>query len=421
MTRIAECDDYVNAIQVPQLIKSQKLKGGAPEMNGIRPVMYTGGFCVVFPFTAQKKYAVRCWHAHLDGAQDRTSKIASYLSKVNLPYFVDFQYDDEGLATPKGIMPIVIMDWVEAKSLKAYLEEHLYQPDVLNRLAEAFLKMAEELHSHQLSHGDLQHGNIMIKSNGDIVLVDYDSMYVPELKGYTSQICGLRGYQHPARWKEKLVSPKADYFSELIIYTSIRALEKYPELWDELQIKDTDTLVFSGEDLDSHGKASIFSRLSRDPYLSELVRAIQDALNRDSIDLLSPLEQVEPNRARLHEKEDLFSWISGQLKELEDSPVSSDLKTWLEKWDDYSIEEIKAKATFICNAVKEYKEKKARAESVKGLSQEWKDNGYSPTPPRIDTGSDLKDMREEWSAQSPTSPSGPSYKSSEVEETRKQW
>ena len=76
--------------------------------------------------------------------------------------------------------------------------------------------MAKELHAAGVSHGDLQHGNIMVNADGSLILVDYDSMYVPSLEGYADEIKGLVGYQHPARWENCKCSPKADYFSEKV-------------------------------------------------------------------------------------------------------------------------------------------------------------------------------------------------------------
>ena len=230
MPTLPSCSDYSTSISVKGLIKAPKLSGGAPEIYKNKPIRYAGGFCIVFPYiVGNNKYAVRCWHAHLEGAKERTKKIAESLKKMHLPYFVGFEYVDNGIATSTGVQPIVIMDWVDAKPLKTYIEENLGRQDILCQLADSFLKMTKDLHDNNISHGDLQHGNIMVKSNGEIVLVDYDSMYVPELDGWTDEISGLVGYQHPARWANKFLSPKADYFSEMIIYVSIVALSKLPE------------------------------------------------------------------------------------------------------------------------------------------------------------------------------------------------
>lgn len=423
---IAECDDYVNSIQVPQLIKAQLLNGGMPEMNGIRPVMYTGGFCVVFPYTTNtKKYAVRCWHAYLDGAQDRAKEISSYLNSIDLPYFVDFQYIDEGMATPKGMMPIVVMDWVDAKPLKKYLQGIIGNSTALDKLASDFMKMAQDLHKKGVSHGDLQHGNIMVKSNGDIVLVDYDSMYVPKLAGYSSQICGLKGYQHPARWSTKQISPKADYFSELIIYTSIKALAKFPNLWKDLQIEDTDTLVFSEEDIDSKGYSKIFEDLSKDPYLKKLVDAIREELSHSSIEELLPLELVEPNEYEKNEKKKLIQSIGAIIKTLDiNNDEANNIRQWLETLDEdtVSIDEINQQYNKTLRVQQREIQRKEREVVIGGLASEWHDNGYTPQSTKIDAQQTVEEQRREWEDNGCSQQTNSQkFNPSEIDEARNEW
>jgi len=269
------------------------LSMGQPEMYKGRPVKYTGGFCIVFPYMANgKKYAVRCWHAYLEGAEERTRIIAKALHQLNLPYFVGFEYVNNGIITPQGLQPIVVMDWVNAKPLKKYIAEHLGDSSCINTLAKAFADMVKDLHTHNISHGDLQHGNIMVKDDGSLVLVDYDSMYVPELQGWTDEISGLAGYQHPARWKNKKLTPKADFFSELAIYTSLKALAELPDLWNDLDMEDTDTMLFSAEDIKSGGTTPIFTILESTSSCQNLSTKMKDFLGRESIEDLAPLEEA---------------------------------------------------------------------------------------------------------------------------------
>lgn len=291
MVTLPSCSDYSTSITVGSLVKAQQLAGGAPEMYRGKPVKYAGGFCIVFPYNvAEKKYAVRCWHAFLDGAKERTKVIAESLHRLNLPYFVGFEYVDEGIVTPSGIQPIVVMDWVNAKPLKQYIEQYLFDSDRLKQLADEFLKMTKTLHENNIAHGDLQHGNILVKSDGSIVLVDYDSMYVPELTGKSDEISGLPGYQHPARWENKVLTPKADYFSEMVIYTSLIGLSELPQLWKDLNITDTDTLLFNAEDIKSKGTSRIFGVLESLKSCSCLIEQMREALDCPSINEVSPLE-----------------------------------------------------------------------------------------------------------------------------------
>ena len=293
MANLPGCSDYSAAIANPKLIKDPILSNGKPiEKNG-RQIKYTGGFCIVFPFeTPTKKYAVRFWHANVPEIKDRTRIISEALNTVNLPYFVEFDYIEDGIATSLGLQPLVRMDWVEAKSLKSYIASKLNDTNVLNKLAEDFKKMVQDLHKHSFSHGDLQHGNIMVRDNGALVLVDYDSMYVPKLLGRTDEIKGLQGYQHESRWTNKDLSPKADYFSELVIYLSIIAIANKPSLWSELNIDNTDTLLFSSEDIKSKGTAPIFKDLKDEMATKELTVKLIEFMNRTSIEELEPLENI---------------------------------------------------------------------------------------------------------------------------------
>lgn len=290
MNTLPSCSDYATSICVNELVKAPKLSGGYPVTYNGKPIKYVGGFCVVFPYcVGNKKYAVRCMHSDVLDIMDRSRIISQSLKKLNLPYFVDFEYVENGIATPMGVQPVVIMDWVDAKTLKGYIEDNLTDSDALKELADAFLNMTHDLHKHNISHGDMQHDNIMVKSDGSIVLVDYDSMYVPELDGRPDAICGLSGFQHPARWSNKSLSPKADYFSEMVIYLTLIALAEDPSLWYDLKMKDSESLLFSKEDIDSKGSAPIFQRLESMDTCRDVLKQLVDSFDCKTIDDIPPM------------------------------------------------------------------------------------------------------------------------------------
>ena len=140
--------DYINCIKTPALVHPSILKGGHPIEKGARLIKYSGGFCVVFPYqTATQKYAVRCWHTEVSDAKHRTRLISEALKASCLPYFVGFEYYEDGIMTPLGLQPIVVMDWVEAQSLKKFLAEHIHEINIINEIAENFRKMVADLHA----------------------------------------------------------------------------------------------------------------------------------------------------------------------------------------------------------------------------------------------------------------------------------
>ena len=288
---LPDIPEFRSCITVPKLVHPLVLSGGHPVKNGVS--YYSGGFCVVFPYQTQsKKYAVRCWHKEVCDAKERSQQIAKALKDSGLPYFVGFDYYEDGIMTSQGLQPIIVMDWVEAATLKDFIEEHIFDRDIINDIADNFKRMVSELHQHHFSHGDLQHENILVKPDRNLILVDYDSMYVPALKGKSDVITGLEGYQHLSRFNNKYLSEKADYFSELIIYISLKALAKMPELWQELKLNGTNALLFSPEDIQSKGSSSIFQRLKKDSDLKPLVEKLCDFMTKASIDDLLPLEDA---------------------------------------------------------------------------------------------------------------------------------
>lgn len=296
---LASISEYSAAINTPQMIKAEMLDGGSPVRKNGREMKFSGGFCVVFPFeTANKKYAVRCWHTNVNDIQNRTRLISDAIKAADLPYFVRFEYVTNGIQTSHGAQDIVIMDWVNAKILKKYIADNIRNPSKIDSLANSFKNMVVNLHSKHFAHGDLQHGNILVKEDGNIVLVDYDSMYVPALSGFSDDIKGLAGYQHPARQNNKTINEKVDYFSELIIYTSLLALSKLPNLWYELNLENTETLLFTAEDISSKGCSEIFQILESNQDLQPLSIKIKDFLGRTNINALEPLENVIIDRQK---------------------------------------------------------------------------------------------------------------------------
>ena len=289
-------------------IHDNNLNGYKPIPGLLGPMFYPGGFGVVFPLenSAGHKYAFRVWHKEIKGIRDRTNKIAQYLQTLNLPYFVEFDYVPGGLTVEEEdgqpTVDTVRMEWVEGDNLHNFItnsKENNSEADFkikMRNLAANFKKMFKDLHQVGVSHGDLQHGNVVIKDDLSIKLVDYDSVYVPTIQGEEQITSGLTGYQHPIRKTTcTQAAPYDDYFSELIIYSGLLALSIKPDLWpdDEEEI-DNFSFLFNESDFNNiqnstHG-ITVFSESDFPKISCPLFQTLANASSSDPVDQKSIAE-----------------------------------------------------------------------------------------------------------------------------------
>ena len=258
-----------------------------------RLIAYTGGFSVVFPYENAngEKWAFRCWHADVSNTQEIYKAISDTIKKAKLPFLCDFVYVDKGINVDGTIYPTTRMRWIEGENIKEYICKNMNSSDKLNTLANRFLDMTHMMHKKSLAHGDLQHGNILVGNDERLYLVDYDSFYCPELKGESDNITGLPDYQHPARRNNKQISEKVDYFSELIIYLSIKSIAKNPSLVDKYKVEDSERLLFSKDDFADLKNSSIYTDIySLGKEYHELLDVLEEYLKYNDISQLQPFE-----------------------------------------------------------------------------------------------------------------------------------
>lgn len=271
--------DIITAIKNSDtFLKVPELKGAKPRLNKSgSPFAFVGGFNMVFQLEHQnKKWAFRVWHVPMGDHTDRYLKISKYLSEKKLPYFADFIYDEKGILVNGHLLDTIRMEWLESQLLKEYIEENLSNKSKLTKLANDFLELCTTLRENKISHGDLQEGNILIDRNGSIKLVDYDSICIPEIEEQKELVTGLKGYQHPSRFKGGKASLQADYFSELVIYLSILALSENTNLWNKYQVKETQYLLFTETDFEDFINSEIYNDLQN---LSNSIKSLTRILN----------------------------------------------------------------------------------------------------------------------------------------------
>lgn len=289
--------EFMNSMRHPESYRAKELLGGHVLMHGDRVINWAGGFANLYPFIQDNgnKIAVKCWCADIDNAQSRFAKISAFLENTDSPYFVRTQFVPDALMVSGESYPVGFMDWVEGDSLKDYVDSQTPSKELFLDIAAKFLEMTKSIHQLNVSHGDLQHGNIMVL-NGNLKLIDYDGMYVPGLDNMPDTIKGLPGYQHPARQKNKLLSPKSDFFSELVIYLSLLLFAEKPSMW--VDYTDTEYLLFSAYDFADLNNSDIYKEFkdSSNPKVRLLFQRMFEALSVTDINELHPLEDLLGNQ-----------------------------------------------------------------------------------------------------------------------------
>ena len=295
--------DYTQAIRdFPHIsILDPKLQRGNPRKGASNNLMvYSGGFSGVFPIEVlSNTYALRCWTRGIEDAETRYREISDYLRQYRLPYFVDFAYVPEGILVNGERYPITRMEWAEGETLCDFIEHNLQDARCLKTAAVEFQNMVAALHAHQISHGDLQDGNILLKQSGtdvEIKLIDYDSVFVPALSGQCDIIRGVPAYQHPQRIARGVgAAEKMDYFSELVIYLSLLSLAERPDLWSQFGAPTERRLLFIAEDFENPDQSDVFQELENlSPDVRQLASKLKEFCNR-SVDQLEPLEAILPS------------------------------------------------------------------------------------------------------------------------------
>ncbi|WP_051220387.1 leucine-rich repeat protein [Prevotella sp. AGR2160] len=245
--------EYVEAVRNAE-DNFDKLRDLRPvtDDNG-NPVMTSGGFAVVFKMRDEKKdklYAVKCFLKDQPNRAENYRMIAEELEFVSSSFLTKFQYFDNELfvdsANADGDeFPVLLMDWVEGTNLDQYIRQHLHDSYQLHLLAYQFSRLALWLMPQPFAHGDLKPDNIMVREDGTLVLIDYDGMFVPAMKGQKAQEMGSPDFRHPARTEETF-NEHIDDFSLASILLSLRVIAEEPALLEKYGAADR--LLFSEKD-----------------------------------------------------------------------------------------------------------------------------------------------------------------------------
>ncbi len=197
------------------------------------PIVLAGGSAAVFKVRiADRSFALRCFTRPDLQARKIYRHIASHPSELLVPaiYLPEELY--VSLNSSEGAyQDVVLTDWypisLEYEILKAL---HRRSGERLSVLAHAFDRFAFALLGQEWAHGDIKPENIVVIPGEDrMMLIDYETMYIPDVSEAPSGKLGTPLYQHPLR-DEKMTGKQIDDYSLALLSVTLHALAGSAEL-----------------------------------------------------------------------------------------------------------------------------------------------------------------------------------------------
>lgn len=318
-------NEYVEAIQNPkQAFFDPELQSAKVVTNRLglpRPI--SGNFATVFEVgNTNKKWAVRCFLREVTNQQQRYAAITTHLKKHKLTCMVGFEYLPQGIKVKGKWYPILKMDWMTGSRLDLYLEENLQNPQKIQSLADHWVSICKSLRQAHIAHGDLQHGNILVTSQDEIKVIDYDGIFISDVIDLSSNEIGHRHYQHPSRTSDREVSwnnyQNIDNFSAHVISLSLQALSIDGTLWHKTKAGE-ENLLFRDTDYKDTKNSPTLGMLQK--HHDERIRNIGEQMQQ-IIAIKSYLEVPGIEKLEVNGTNATKDWLSDHLtdaKQVENS------------------------------------------------------------------------------------------------------
>jgi hypothetical protein len=283
-TTFPAAGDYYKAVQAPaRVFTVPELQSAQFVWDALGPTLARGSSAVVFQATvAGSPRAVRCYIRNDASSRDRYSALSAYLASHDLsPYVSGTTWLDSAIRVKGETWPVLQMGWIDGRTLNEYVDFLVAGGNTaaLATLAARWREMVALLQESDFAHGDLQHGNVLVDQDGQLRLVDFDGVWIPQLAGAAPPTeYGHPNYQRPGlhQWGRWL-----DTFSALVIYLSLVALSKDPALW--LALYNSKNLLFQKNDFFAPFENEVWKQLAalHDLEVDELARRLQQCCDRN--------------------------------------------------------------------------------------------------------------------------------------------
>ena len=198
-------------------------KDGEPSYSG-------GESSVVFKMKDEqtgKCYALKCFTEEQEGRAEAYRLIEDELKFVDSPHITSVKYLEKELFVDSDSEDnehsVLLMDWIEGKTMEAYINANYMDGHAMAMLYYQFCKMVDWLRSQSFAHGDIRLDNIIVRPDGTLTLVDYDDMFVPAMKGRKSPTISTKNLPHPLRTIDDF-GETTDDFALVSIALSLKAI-----------------------------------------------------------------------------------------------------------------------------------------------------------------------------------------------------
>ena len=198
-------------------------KDGEPYYSG-------GASSVVFKMKDEqtgKCYALKCFTEEQEGRAEAYRLIEEELKFVDSPHITSVKYLEKELFVDSDSEDnehsVLLMDWIEGKTMEAYINANYMDGHAMAMLYYQFCKMVDWLRSQSFAHGDIRLDNIIVRPNGTLTLVDYDDMFLPAMKGRKSPTISTKNLPHPLRTIDDF-GETTDDFALVSIALSLKAI-----------------------------------------------------------------------------------------------------------------------------------------------------------------------------------------------------
>lgn len=192
----------------------------------------------------------------------------------------------DGLALPARDLrsirhPVAVLDWIDGPTLIAAVDRSCRAGDgaALAGLADAWSRTIGLLTSHGFVHGDLSADNVIVRPDGSLALIDFDTAIWPGSPTALSPRPNP-AYGHPGGRPHPDPGHRDD-FAALVIYVSLRVLAEQPDLRNRFGDPTSEpggALLWKHWDLTHPQRSPVFAATANlSPETGRLVHLLRNA------------------------------------------------------------------------------------------------------------------------------------------------